>query len=295
MMDEDSDYKARYGPWAMVIGGSVGLGEALARELARRGMNVAITARGQDKLDLAAARIRADFAVETKSIAADLADPDILDKLLAGMGGIPVDFLIYNAASEHIGEFLAQDLERHLENIAINCTVPTRLVHRFAGEMAARGRGGIVLCSSLGAAQGMYSLSTYGASKSFENLLAQTLWFELQPHGVDVTSFMIGSTYTPNFRRNQRIRATPFAESRTPAGLPEGTPVPQDPEEAAANLFAQLDKEWLPVVFANPRDEENAGLMSAMPLAQRITMVSEVAKASFEAAPGAKDGKALVM
>ena len=194
MMDEDSDYKARYGPWAMVIGGSVGLGEALARELARRGMNVAITARGQDKLDLAAARIRADFAVETKSIAADLADPDILDKLLAGMGGIPVDFLIYNAASEHIGEFLAQDLERHLENIAINCTVPTRLVHRFAGEMAARGRGGIVLCSSLGAAQGMYSLSTYGASKSFENLLAQTLWFELQPHGVDVTSFMIGST-----------------------------------------------------------------------------------------------------
>jgi len=294
-LGESADYKAQYGDWAMVIGGSVGLGEALARELARRGMNVAITARGAEKLAIAAERLRADFGVEVKTIAADLADPDILNKLVAGMDGTPVDFLVYNAASEHIGEFLAQNLERHLENIAINCTVPTVLVHRFAGEMAARGRGGIVLCSSLGGAQGMYSLSTYGASKSYENLLAQALWYELKPHGVGVTSFMIGSTYTPNFQRNQKIRATPFAESRTPEGLPEGTPVPQDPEEAAANLFLQLDKEWLPVVFANPRDEANAAMMASMPLAERITMVSEVARASFAAAPGASEGKPLVM
>ncbi len=294
-MDEGSDYTARYGQWAMVVGGSFGLGEALARELARRGMNVAITARGQEKLDAAAQRLRADFGVEVKTVAADLSDPDILQLLLAGMGETPVDFLIYNAASEHIGEFVAQDLERHLANIHVNCTVPTVLVHHFAREMVERGRGGIVLCSSLGAAQGMYSLSTYGASKGYENLLAQSLWYELKRKGVDATSFMIGSTYTPNFQRNQKIRQTPFAETRTPEGLPDGTPVPQDPEEAAANLFAQLDREWLPVVYANPRDEENTQRLSAMTLAQRITLTSDATRASFEAAPGAKEGEGLVM
>ncbi len=294
-MNESGNYKARYGQWAMVIGGSFGLGEALARELARRGMNVAITARGQEKLDAAAQRLRADFGVEVRTVAANLSDPGILQLLLAGMAGTPVDFLIYNAASEHIGEFIAQDLERHLANIHVNCIVPTVLLHHFAREMAGRGRGGIVLCSSLGAAQGMYSLSTYGASKAYENLLAQSLWYELKRKGVDATSFMIGSTYTPNFQRNQKIRQTPFAETRTPEGLPEGTPVPQDPEEAAANLFAQLDREWLPVVYANPRDEENTHRLSAMTLAQRITLTSDATRASFEAAPGAKEGEGLVM
>jgi short-subunit dehydrogenase len=290
-----ADYNARYGPWAMVIGGSVGLGEALARELARRGMNVVITARGQDKLDLAAKRIRADFGVEAKTIAADLSDPAILDLLLAGLAGTEVDFLIYNAALEHGGEFIVQDMDRHLANIHVNCTVPTVLVHHFARRMAARGRGGIVISSSLAAAQGLYAWSSYSASKAYENLLAQTLWYELRPKGVDVTSFMIGSTYTPNFQHNQKVRQTPFAESRTPADLPEGTQVPQDPQDAAQGLFAQLDKEWLPMVYANPRDEENARRLAALTLAERVTLTSDAVRRSFEAAPGAKDGKAQLM
>ncbi|MCB2046914.1 MAG: SDR family NAD(P)-dependent oxidoreductase [Novosphingobium sp.] len=294
-MDEGIDYKARYGDWAMVVGASYGLGEALARELARRGMNVVITARGHDKLALAASRIRDDFRVDVKTVAADLSDPGVLDVILAGLGGTEIDFLIFNAALEHGGEFIVQDVERHLANIQVNCVAPTVVVHHFARRMAERGRGGVVISSSLAAAQGLYAWSSYGASKSYENLLGQALWFELKRKGVDAATFMIGSTYTPSFQRNQKLRQTPFAETRTPEGLPEGTPVPQDPEEAAANLFAQLDKEWLPLIYANPRDEENAGKMAALTLAERITLSSEAVVRSFEAAPGAKSGEPQLM
>ena len=294
-MRENPDYAARYGKWAMVIGGSYGLGEALARELARRGMNLVITACGQDKVDAAAARLRADFGVETKTIAADLSDPGILDVMLSGLGGTPVDFLIYNAALEHGGEFIVQDVERHLANIQVNCVAPTILVHHFARGMAERGRGGIVISSSLGGAQGLYAWASYGASKSYENLLGQALWYELKPKGVDATTFMIGSTYTPSFQRNQKLRQTPFADTRTPEGLPEGAQVPQDPEEAAANLFARLDGEWPPMVYANPRDEENANRMAALSLAERITLTSDAVRKSFEAAPGAKRGEPQLM
>lgn len=290
-----SEYRARYGQWALVIGGSMGLGEALARELARRGMNVAITARGAEKLEAAAQRLRADFGVEAKTIAADLSDPQVLDLLLAGMGGTPIDFLVYNAAAENGGEFIVQEVERHLANIQVNCVTPTVMVHHFAREMAARGRGGVVICSSLAAAQGLYAWSSYSGSKAYQNLLAQTLWYELAPRGVDVTSFMIGSTYTPNFQHNQKLRETPFAETRTPEGLPEGAQVPQDPEDAARVLFAQLDREWLPMVYANPRDEENAARLAALPLAERVTLTSDAVRKSFEAASGAKQGDALLM
>ena len=294
-MGKGSDYKARYGEWALVIGGSVGLGEAFARELARRGMNVAITARGQDRLDVAAQRLRDDFRVEVKTIVADLSDPHILELLLAGMGAAPVDFLIYNAAIANGGEFIGQDIERHLSNIQVNCIAPTVIVHHFAREMAARGRGGIAISSSLASAQGLYAWASYGASKAYENLLSQTLWYELGRKGVDATSFMIGQTYTPGFQRNQKLRETPFAETRTPKGLPEGTPVPQDPEDAAANLIAQLDRDWLPMIYANPLDEENAKKSAALTLAERVTLASDGVVKSFEAAPGAKEGDDLLM
>jgi short-subunit dehydrogenase len=288
------DYTKRYGEWALVVGASYGLGEALARQLASRGMNVAITARGQEKLTSAAERMRADFGVEVKTIAADLSEPNILDIVLEGLGGTQIDFIVYNAAIENGGEFIVQDLDRHLAHITVNCIAPTILVHHFAREMAERMRGGIVVCTSMAAAQGLYAWVSYGASKSYENLLGQGLWYEMKKYNVDATSFMIGSTYTPSFQRNQKIRNTPFAETRTPAGLPEGAPVPQAPEEAAANLFTQLDQEWLPMVWANPRDQAGSVRLADMTLAERVNITSDAVRKSFEEAPGAKNGPLVI-
>lgn len=276
------DYRSAYGDWALVVGASEGLGEAMARDLAARGMNVAMVARGEAKLRAAAGRVASAFGVETLPIAADLGAPDVLDTLRSGLGGREVGFLIYNCAAEFGGEFLEQGLDRHLANIQVNCVAPTVLLHHFAGEMVRRRRGGIVVSSSLAGVQGLYAWVTYGASKAYEMILGEGLWYELQHHGVRATSFMIGSTYTPNFQKNQVERDTLFARSRTPDDLPKGMEPPQDPVHASANLFAQLDREWIPLIYANPKDEAAAQLNLQLSRAERIRMMSDPTRKSWK-------------
>jgi short-subunit dehydrogenase len=280
-MSSSRDYKARYGDWGLVVGASEGLGEALARDLARRGMNVAMVARGEAKLREAAVRLAEDFGVEARPIVADLADPNILAVLERGMAGAEVSFLIYNCAGENGGQFLKQDVERHLFNILINCTAPTILVHHYGRRMVERGRGGIVLCSSLAAVRGLYSWVTYGASKAYEMILGEGLWYELGRHGVGATAFMIGQTYTPTFQKSQAARNAMFARSRVPEDLPPGVQPPQEPADASANLFAQIDKEWLPLIYANPLDEAAAEVGKATPIAEQIVRASDAMRGSF--------------
>ena len=62
--------------------------------------------------------------------------------------------MVYNCAAEPEGEFLHQDIAAHINNIAVNCTAPTLLVHHFGRLMVDRRKGGIVLCSSLAAEPG---------------------------------------------------------------------------------------------------------------------------------------------
>jgi short-subunit dehydrogenase len=282
-----SDYKSTYGAWALVIGASEGLGEAMAHDLARRGMNVAMVARGEAKLRGAAERVASAHGVETLPIPADLADPTVLDLIRKGLGGREVGFLIYNCAAEFGGEFLDQALDRHLTNIQVNCVAPTIVLHHFAREMVERGRGGIVVSSSLAGVQGLYAWVTYGASKAYEMILGEGLWYELQHHGVNATAFMVGSTYTPNFQKNQVERNTLFARSRTPENMPPGVEPPQDPVDASAHLFAQIDREWIPQIYANPKDAEAAQRFAAMPRADRIRMMSDPMRRSFKGeAPG---------
>ncbi|MCF8709559.1 SDR family NAD(P)-dependent oxidoreductase [Rhizorhapis sp. SPR117] len=154
-MSDFPDYRDHYGQWALVVGGSEGLGEALARGLARRRMNVALVARNAEKLEAAASRIATYHGVETLAIPADLAQADVLDQILALLAGREIGFLIYNCAAENGGEFLAEGVDSHLENIQVNCVAPTVLTHHFAREMVARKRGGVVLCSSIAGLQGI--------------------------------------------------------------------------------------------------------------------------------------------
>jgi short-subunit dehydrogenase len=267
------DYRSKYGEWALVMGGSQGLGLALATELGKRGMKVAITARRQGPLDEAAAKIKAETGVEVRAIACDAGDPDIVNVIDAAMGDVDIDFLIYNCAAEHGGEFLNVTVAQHMNNIAVNCVTPTLLAHEFGGRMARRGKGGVVLCSSLAAMQGIYNWVSYSGAKAYEWLLGEGLWDEFGMHGVGACAFMIGSTYTPNFIQGQKDKGTIFAEGRAPKAAPEGMQLPQLPEEAAENLFKQLDKEWLPLIFANPLDEAR---QKALRNADRATIIKRI-------------------
>jgi len=150
--------------------------------------------------------------------------------------------------------------------------------------MVARGRGGIVLCSSLGGLQGIYAWTSYGASKAYEMILGEGLWYELKHQGVDAATLVLGQTYTPNFQRSQQERDAPFARTRDPDDVPSTVRRPQQPEDAAATLFAQIDREWIPHIYANPEDEAMIKAAANVSKTERILQVGDAMRATYKKA-----------
>jgi short-subunit dehydrogenase len=74
--------------------------------------------------------------------------------------------------------------------------------------MVERGRGGIVVVSSMAGRQGTPLVATYAATKAFDLVLAESLWAELRPRGVDVLAVMPGTTRTPGFESSLPPGAT---------------------------------------------------------------------------------------
>src|SRR5215213_2802539 len=198
-MADKADFTARYGPWAIVAGASEGIGASYAEELAARGLNLILVARRNELLQTLATKLSTSYNIETKIISLDLAASDAVDQIAEHTKGIEIGLLIYNAAFSAIGSFLERPIEDHIKEINTNAFTPLKLIYVFAQQMLARGRGGIVLMSSLSAFQGSAYISTYAATKAFNIVLAEGLWEEWRERGVDVLVCVSGAVKTPNY------------------------------------------------------------------------------------------------
>jgi short-subunit dehydrogenase len=116
-----------------------------------------------------------------------------------------------------IGPFLERPVDEHLRVVDVNCRSALALAHLLGGAMAARGRGGIVLMTSLAASQGNPLLASYAASKAFELVLAEGLWAELRGRGVDVLACRAGATRTPGYAASRPKRSVPLMEAEVVA------------------------------------------------------------------------------
>jgi short-subunit dehydrogenase len=192
------EFAHRYGPWAVVAGASEGVGASVARLLGERGVNVVLVARNRVTLDAAAAEV----STETRTIVLDLSTPAADQALAAATAGLDVGLLVYNAGADpYLSRFLDRPVDVWQGLLARNCTTVLGAAHRFAGRMVTRGRGGIALVTSGAAWAGGSHLAVYGASKAFDLLLAESLWAELGPLGVDVLAMVLVATDTPALRR----------------------------------------------------------------------------------------------
>ena len=203
-MDE---FVARYGPWALIAGASEGIGAAFARALAQRGVHLALVARRGERLEALEREIAGLAPVQVRRIALDLARADAATRLEREASDLDVGLVVYNAALAPAGAFLEIPLDEQLAAIDVNVRGPLALTHHFGRRLAARGRGGIVLLSSLTAFQGSPFVATYGGTKAFLLTLAEGLWFELGPRGVDVLAVCAGATRTPSYLRRSKQRA----------------------------------------------------------------------------------------
>jgi short-subunit dehydrogenase len=195
-------FRDKYGPWALVAGASVGLGAEFALQLAERGLNLLLVARGAEALGELERQVRERSQVEVRTASLDLGRSDVRERVVELTAGLEVGLLVYNAAAAYVGPFLEQSLSSKLAIVDVNIRGPLIVSDALVPAMVQRGRGGVVLMSSLAASQGSPLVSVYAASKAFDLVLAEGLWFELAPKGVDVIACRAGATRTPAFEKS---------------------------------------------------------------------------------------------
>ena len=186
------------GKWALVTGASAGIGVALARELAKNGAKLILTARRKDRLEALAAELTAQ-GTEVRIVLADLTQPDAPQAIFDATAGLPVEILINNAGLGQFGEFVSTDVAQEISQVRVNCDAVVHLSRLFVPGMVERGRGWVLVLASTASFQPVPFLSTYAATKAFDRSFALGLAEEVAPFGVKVTALCPGPTQSEFF------------------------------------------------------------------------------------------------
>ncbi len=194
-------FAAKYGPWAVVAGASVGIGAEFCRQVAAEGVNVVLVSRNVDTLEQLAGELREHHHVETRVAGVDLAVPGAEAELFAATDGLDVGLVVYNAGADSVNDyFLDVPAGEWHGMVRRNCVVPLLASHHYGAAMVARERGGILLVTSGAAWAGGGRMTTYGGTKAFDLVFGEGLWAELRRDGIDVLSLVVGATDTPALR-----------------------------------------------------------------------------------------------
>lgn len=193
------NFTQQYGPWALITGAAMGLGAEFALQIAQKGISIIAIDNNKEALEDTAHRIQSQTKVQVRPIHFDLARTDFLEVLLPQIEPYEIGLLVNNAGISKIGYFTPQQQDFLCQQLHINTKVVLLLTHHFAQQMQARKRGGIIILSSgAGELSSAYN-AVYSATKAFDLKLAESLWAELKPFGVDVLGFMPGPTKTPGY------------------------------------------------------------------------------------------------
>ncbi len=184
----------KYGPWAVVTGASSGIGREIASMLAEAGLNLVLVARRRGVLERMAGDLGPRHGIEARVVTADMALEAGIGTVEAAARDLDVGMLVAAAGFGTSGPFLESSLETELEMLDVNCRAPLRMSLHFGRRFAGRGRGGIVLMSSLVGFQGTPNAAHYAATKAYVQTLAEALHTELAPLGVDVLASAPGPT-----------------------------------------------------------------------------------------------------
>jgi short-subunit dehydrogenase len=275
-MTDERTFADRYGPWALILGASEGVGEAYAHAMAQRGLNVVLVSRRPEALDSIAATLRSRYRVETRTAAIDLSAATAINGIIAATDGINVGMVMYCAGADPIFEpFLDHPVEIPVALVQRNCVVPLQVCHHFSQPMVARGAGGIVLLSSAAGLYGGARMVAYSASKAFDMVMGEALWAELSDKGVDVLSVVLGATDTPGLRRT----LTRNGALSSPDGV-IALPGVGTVEEVVAETLANLSSG--PTVLVGEQCRQVAQMAAAMTRSEAVIAMRASASALMD-------------
>ena len=234
------NFREKYGQWAFVAGGSVGMGGAYCDYLARQGMDIIVTGRHLNAIETKRRQLEENFGVQTRGIQLDLGDLDALEQVKKRTEGLEVGFLVYNAGIASMELFPDRDIEFEMYRLNVNVRSALALSLWFSKGMMARGRGGIVLMSSSSGVTGTPFVQTYSATKAYNLALGEALWGELSEYGIDVMAVLPGNTIGQSF-----------------TDVPAGTPGFQTGTEVVEEAFARFGTD--PCVMTGKFNRDQAG------------------------------------
>lgn len=233
-----------------MAGASEGIGASFAHALASRGLDLVVIARRAPPLVGLADELETRYKVSVQPLALDLSEPESIAELLAVTSDREIGLLVWNAALSVMGPFLEQPLDAHLMELEVNVRSPMTVVHALGNLMVARKRGGIILLSSLSGMQGTARVANYAATKAWNRVLAEGLWWELGKNGVDVLACVAGATDTPGYR------------SSAPRAGSDGSVPVQSPDQVAAEALGALGKR--PSIITGRKNRFAAALLARL-------------------------------
>ena len=189
-------------PGALITGGSSGMGLEYARQLAEAGCNLLLVSNQEAELEKVAADLRQNKDIQViphyQNLATETAAEELFDYCQSK--GLEIDILINNAGMFFFEELTTENEVKALTMMRLHIYTPTRLCILFGEEMKKRGYGYLVNMSSMAAKLPCPGITVYSASKAYLKSFSKSLYFEMRPYGVGVTTVCPAAIATPLYR-----------------------------------------------------------------------------------------------
>jgi len=213
----------------VVVGASEGLGEAFSLGLAKRGLNVVIVARNEEKLKAVAKKIES-YNQRAKIVVANILHETFIGKLQQSLEDLEVTFLVNNAGGlcTNLGEFLNFSEKEMADTEKFNTGYLLQTIRLLLPKMVQKRFGAILNVGSLSSAGALYVIP-YSSEKAKLNSLTESLSLEYEDYGVKIQCVLAGKILTPNFVNTFR------SNSRESWDFP----LPEVVSESALNLFGR--------------------------------------------------------
>lgn len=189
-------------PRALITGGSSGMGLEYARQLAEIGCNLLLVSNQKEELEQVTASLKQNRDIQVMPHYQDLSTETAAEELLAfcQAKNLQIDILINNAGMFFFEELAPKNEIKALIMMRLHILTPTRLCVLFGDAMKQRGYGYLIIMSSMAAQLPCPGITVYSATKAYLKSFGKSLFFEMRPYGVGVTTVCPAAIATPLYK-----------------------------------------------------------------------------------------------
>ena len=207
--------------YVLITGASSGIGYEMAKQLAKKNVNLLLVARSEDKLQQLQQELKNQSTFDVEYLLFDLSEPNSALHVynMVKEKNYVVTGLINNAGVGDYGNFVEMPLKKDEDMIALNITALVGLTKLFGADMVKAGKGKIMNVASLLSFLPFPYYSVYAATKCFVLAFTETVSAELQGTGVSVTALCPGTVETPFHTASMRKTNAMSANKPMPADV----------------------------------------------------------------------------